>query len=176
MKSALFSVLQRRTLFIFSDRALSGEILRTPSAFPPFLVFFNITAVTCREPINILCLRNSFSPTVLSVFVTLPAIPGSLTQISGVGCEAQLPFKTFGGGVSLSQSLSPTIRAQSEEEEGNNRRAGGWVGFLTDLIPLSAGRLTVGIPVSPGDKGSSLLLLLFLLLILLLLINAPLSI
>lgn len=31
----------------------------------------------------------------------------------------------------------------------------GWVGFLNDLIPVSAERLTVGIPVSPRDNGKS---------------------
>lgn len=35
----------------------------------------------------------------------------------------------------------------------------GWVEFLNDLIPVSAERLTVGIPVSPRDNGNSLLLI-----------------
>lgn len=46
--------------------------------------------------------------------------------------------------------------AEKEEEQLVCK---GWVEFLNDLIPVSAERLTVGIPVSPRDNGNSLLLI-----------------
>lgn len=37
----------------------------------------------------------------------------------------------------------------------------GWAEFLNDLIPVSAPRLKVGVPVFPGDSGDSPLLFRF---------------
>lgn len=97
---------------------------------------------------------------------------GRVTQISGVGWKAQLPFKDFRGSLCPCQPVSelpPTcldkgIKREEKREvgavEGEKQLVcRGWVGFLNDLIPVSAERLTVGIPVPPGDNGNSLLLI-----------------
>lgn len=97
---------------------------------------------------------------------------GRVTQISGVGWKAQLPFKDFRGSLCPCQPVSELPPAcfdkgiKWERERGWGAAQGeeqlvcrGWAEFLNDLIPVSAARLTVGIPVSPRDNGNSLLLI-----------------
>lgn len=97
---------------------------------------------------------------------------GRVTQISGVGWKAQLPFKDFRGSLCLCQPVSelpPTCLDKGIKRKGERERGAaegeeqlvckGWVEFLNDLIPVSAERLTVGIPVPPRDNGNSLLLI-----------------
>lgn len=98
---------------------------------------------------------------------------GRVTQISGVGWKAQLPFKDFRGSPCPCQPVSellPTcldkgIRREGEQGAGavgeKQLACKGWAEFLNDLIPMSAQRLKGGIPVSPGDSGNSPLLIRF---------------
>lgn len=94
---------------------------------------------------------------------------GRVAQISGVGWKAQLPFKDFRGSLGPCQpvaGLLPTclhkgIKPEGERGEGGGRReksnwcARGRAEFLNYLIPVSAQRHKVGVPVFPGDSGSS---------------------
>lgn len=95
---------------------------------------------------------------------------GRVTQISGVGWKAQLPFKDFRGSLCPCQPVSelpPTcldkgIKQEVEREGAQQKEKSNWcarVEFLNDLISVSAERLTVGIPVPLRDNGNSLLLI-----------------
>lgn len=99
---------------------------------------------------------------------------GRVTQISGVGWKAQLPFKDFRGRGSTCpcqpvSELPPTcldkgIKREGGRRGGQQKRKSNWcaragIGFRNYLIPVPAQRLTVGIPVFPRDNGNSLLLI-----------------
>lgn len=95
---------------------------------------------------------------------------GRVTQISGVGWKAQLPFKDFGGRGSLCpcqpvSELPPTcldkgIKWEGERGGQQKRKSNwctkSWVGFQNYLIPVSAHRLNCWHSCFPPETVATL--------------------